>query len=79
MIFPVAFFGSSLTKAILGILYGASPFLQCSASSSAVAVMPCFRTMKAIGISPLTGSATPMTAASLTAPCAWMTSSISFG
>ena len=30
MIFPVVFFGSSLTKAIFGSLYGARFSLQCS-------------------------------------------------
>ena len=79
MIFPVGFFGSSLTKAIFGSLYGARFSLQCITSSSSVAVTPCFSAIKAFGTSPFTGSATPMTATSLTALCAWMTSSISFG
>ena len=79
MIFPVVFFGSSRTKAIFGSLYGARFSLQCAISSSSVAVMPGLSTMKAFGTSPLIGSATPMTAASLTAPWLWMTSSISFG
>jgi len=83
LIFPEIVLGNSFTYSMeRGYLYGAVELITCccnSLVSSSDEVYPETRITKAFGTSPLVGSGTPITAASITAGCSTNADSTSKG